>query len=78
MPELIYSRRTKSENRKSQHSTLGTARTWWVQVVLWLDHLCTGLLWARPVVLGLPLADERPEIRPPDSEVPSSTSRLVF
>lgn len=48
------------------------------RLVLWLDHLCTGLLLARPVVLGLPLADERSEIRPPDSEVPSNTSRLVF
>lgn len=71
MPEFIYSRRTKSRDRKSQHSTLGTAWTWWVQVSS-VDHSCAGLLLDR--VLGLPLTDERSEIRPQDSEVPSNTS----
>lgn len=32
MLKLTYSRHTKSKNRKSPHSTLGTAWTWWGKV----------------------------------------------
>lgn len=51
-----------SFTRDGQNLKIGKARTalsgqrgrGGVSLVLWLDHVCAGLLLARPVVLGLP------------------------